>query len=154
MNNLNIEQQLNKYGLILPTAPKPVGNYKSIIISGNLAFISGQFPIVNGVLKHQGKIGIDLSIDEGYDAAKLCALNTLSQINKLENFKNIIKVDGYINCDNSFTQHASILDGASDLFSSILGLNAGHVRSVLGCISLPLDAAVEIIVTVELKNIS
>jgi enamine deaminase RidA (YjgF/YER057c/UK114 family) len=148
---INIEEQAKNMGLILPVTTKPIGSYKAIITSGNLAFISGQLPLYNGELKYKGKIGIELSIEEGYKAAELCALNTLSHINKIKNFNRILKIDGYINCSKNFTMHARVLDGASDLFSSILGVQSGHTRSVLGCNSLPLGSAVEIMVTVELK---
>ncbi len=148
---INIEQKVQNMGLNLPDAPDPVGNYKAILTSENVAYISGQLPLLNGELQYKGKIGINLSIEEGYKAAELCALNTLSHIKKIKNFNKVLKIDGYINCSESFTMHAKVLDGASDLFSSVLGSKSGHVRSVLGCNSLPLDSAVEIVVTIELK---
>ena len=156
MGNSKLEQQISKLGLTLPVAPDPVGSYKATIISNGLVYISGQLPIFNGVIQYKGKIGLDLSIDDGYRASEICALNILSQINKLGNqyvLKGLLRVDGYINCTESFVEHASVLDGASNLFSSVLGCKSDHVRSVLGCSSLPLGAAVEVTAIIEVGNL-
>ncbi len=155
MTNSKLEQRLNKLGLVLPVAPDPIGIYEATTILGGLVYISGQLPIANGTLQYKGKIGAELSINDGYKASKLCALNILSQINRLGNnytFKRLIRIDGYINCKENFIEHSSVLDGASDLFSSIQGNNIGHVRSVLGCSSLPLGAAVELVAIAEVNK--
>lgn len=149
---LNIRKQLLSLDKTLPQPPQAVGNYKPFIIVGNMAFISGQLPIKNGRIIYKGKLGNELSIEEGKQAAELCALNILSQIVELEkeyNFKKLIKIDGCINSTSTFAQHANVLDAASDLFTSVLLKQAGHTRSVIGCSSLPLNAAIEIISTVE-----
>jgi enamine deaminase RidA (YjgF/YER057c/UK114 family) len=155
MNVSELKQQLNKLGLVLPVAPTPVGSYRATIVSGGLVYISGQLPILNGVLQYKGKVGHELSIDEGYKASELCALNVLSQINNLGSnysIKKLIRVDGYINCSQNFIEHAQVLDGASNLFSSVFGSSSGHVRSVSGCSSLPLDSAVELVTIAEINN--
>ena len=155
MNVSELKQQVNKLGLVLPVAPKPVGSYRATTVSGGIVYISGQLPILDGVLQYKGKVGHNLSIDEGYKASELCALNILSQMSNLDssyNIKKLIRIDGYINCNPNFIEHAYVLDGASNLFSSVLGCASGHVRSVLGCSSLPLNSAVEIVATAEINN--
>ena len=150
---INLKQKLLRLGLNLPSAPTPVGAYSATIRSKNLLYISGQLPFKNSKLIYKGKIGQDLTIEEGYEAAKLCALNILSQMenNLQENtFKRIIKIEGFINCNNSFEQHAKVLDGASDLLSKLFFKKAEHVRTVVGCNSLPLNAAIEITALVEI----
>lgn len=148
----NLKQKLLSLGLELPPAPTPVGAYLATIRSENLFYISGQLPFKNGKLVYKGKIGRDLTIEEGYEAAKLCALNILSQMEnnlRKNNFKRIVKIEGFINCCSSFERHAEVLNGASDLLTKLLLKKAGHVRTVMGCNSLPLNAAVEITALIE-----
>jgi len=135
-------------------APTPVGAYEAIIKTGKIFYISGQLPIKNGKLLYKGKLGKDLSIEEGYAAAELCALNLLSQLgSNLQQYKvkQIIKIEGAINCCESFTLHADILNGASNLLSKILLDKSGHTRTVIGCNSLPLNAAIEISAIIEVE---
>ena len=149
---INLRQKLLRLGLDLPSAPTPVGAYSATISSENLLYISGQLPFKNSTLIYTGKIGQDLTIEEGYEAAKLCTLNILAQMeNNLQknNFKRIIKIEGFINCSSSFEQHAEVLNGASDLLSKLFLKKAGHVRTVMGCNSLPFNAAIEISALVE-----
>jgi len=151
---LDIKKQLLALGKILPQPPQAVGNYKPFIVAGETAYISGQLPIKDGRIIYTGKLGDELCVEEGKQAAELCALNILSQISELEKhctFKKLIKIEGCINSTSAFTQHANVLDGASDLFTSVLHKQAGHTRSVIGCSSLPLNAAIEIIATVKVR---
>lgn len=149
MKKLSIDNEL-----ILPQAPAPVGNYRAAISTEKLLFISGQLPIKDNKLIFKGKLGKELTTDDGVKAAELCALNILSQIsnsphqNKL---KRIIKIEGFINCTESFTDHARVLNGASDLLSNVLSDKEGHVRTAIGCSSLPLGAAIEISAIAELE---
>jgi enamine deaminase RidA (YjgF/YER057c/UK114 family) len=157
MGILDIKKQLLTLDITLPQPPQAVGNYKPFIIVGKMAFISGQLPIKAGHIIYKGKLGNELSVKEGKQAAELCALNILSQIVELEkehNFKKLIKIDGCINSTSTFAQHANVLDGASDLFTSVLLNKSGHTRSVIGCSSLPLNAAIEIIATVEIGKLN
>lgn len=152
---LHLDQTHRERGLILPQAPMPVGNYLATISSGNLLFISGQLPFRDGKLFYKGKLGKDLTVTDGVKAAELCALNILSHINKTlqkNRFKQIIKLEGFINCTDSFTEHAKVLNGASDILSSLLSDQAGHVRTVTGCNSLPLGAAIELAAIVECES--
>ncbi len=155
---LNIRQLVSDAGLTLPQAPGPVGNYQATISTDNLLFISGQLPLSNGELIYTGALGQDLTAEEGKSAAELCALNLLSQLDQaledraLEDraLKSIVKVEGYINACESFTEHAAVLNGASDLLFNVLGDKAGHIRTVIGCSSLPMNAAVEVSIIAEL----
>ena len=150
---MSIADLLKEHGLSLPEAPKPVGNYKATLISGSLLHVSGQLPFRDGELVHQGQLG-DLTTAQGQDAAELCALNLLSQIESAlegRELKTIVRVDGYINASQSFTEHAAVLNGASDLLAKVLGQKAGHIRTVIGCSSLPGNAAVEVSAVAEIE---
>lgn len=145
---------LAAHGLVLPTAPTPVGAYLATTHAGKWVYISGQLPIRDGKLLFKGQIGEELTVEEGYAAAELCALNLLSQFEKHFSFnklRQVIKIEGFINCCEGFDAHATVLNGASDLLSKILGDRAGHTRAVMGCTSLPLGAAIEVAAIVELE---
>lgn len=149
---MNIKQLVTSNGYELPQAPKPVGSYQATITTGNLIFISGQMPLDNGELLYKGSLGNELTIESGQKAAELCALNLLSQLDQAlgaRELKSVVKVEGYINADESFTEHAAVLNGASDLLYKVLGKRSGHIRTVIGCTSLPMGAAVEISAIVE-----
>jgi len=154
VDNMNeFSRHLRDNGIKLPRAPVPAGNYRATVELGNLLFISGQLPLRDGVLIYKGQLGNELTIDEGKAAAELCALNLLSQLAKAikqGNFRQLVKLEGFINCTASFTEHAAVLDGASDLLSGILSEKAGHTRTVAGCASLPLGAAIELSAIVQL----
>ena len=157
MKNFNseLEHALNKLGLTLPTAPEPIGNYKACTKAGNLLYISGQLPIFNGEVKYKGALGKDLTVAQGQEAAQLCALNILSQLKKYldaHRIKQLIKVEGFINATSKFEEHAQVLNGASDLFAHVLAERAGHIRTVVGCSSLPMNVPLEISVIVELEE--
>ena len=144
-------------GYQLPQAPQPVGNYLATIEQNELLFISGQLPLENGQLHYQGCVGRDLTLEQGKQAAHLCALNLLSQIDSAldasgKSLDKILKLDGFICTAPEFSRHAEVLNGASDLLAEVLGEHAGHIRTVLGCDSLPINAAVEISAIVALKN--
>lgn len=142
-------------GLILPEPPEPVGNYKAFVRAGNLIFISGQLPLVNGALIHRGRIGSDLTPDEGYDAARTCALNVLAQIKTalggFERLRSIMRLEGYVNAAPGFIDLPFVLDGASDLFAQTLAERAGHSRMVSANCGLPLNAAVGLSVIVDVE---
>ncbi len=152
---MNVRELTHLAGLDLPSPPMPVGNYQAAIIGQNTLYISGQMPIQQGSMHYQGKLGKDLTIEQGQAAASLAAMNVLSQIDAAlkgseYQFGKIIRLDGYINATADFAEHAAVLNGASDLFATVLGEQSGHIRTVLGCNSLPADAAVELAATVEL----
>lgn len=137
--------------LSLPIPPAPVGNYQRGIVQRGIGFLSGQFPLENGTIRFAGQLGNDLSVADGQAAARLAALNTLAQIKELlgsfDLLDGLIRVDGFVACTHTFTEHAAILNGASDAFVTALGPRGLHARSAMGVGSLPMNAAVELVVT-------
>ena len=145
---MKIEERLKKLNIILPKAPDPVGAYVASKISGNLIFISGQVSLEDGNLI-KGKVGRDLDLDQARHAAKICGLNILSQLNKicdgdLNKVKSCMKLTGYVNSTDDFSQQPQVLNGASDLISSVFENTGKHTRAAISVNSLPLNAAVEI----------
>lgn len=151
----NIQQRLADLKLTLPQSPQPVGRYQPWIKAENLIFVSGQLPLVNGFLKYKGKLGADLSDEDGYEAAKLAALNTLAHLHdatqQFETLDTIIRLDGHIQCVPNWYNHAAILDGASDLLTNVLQNRAGHARTVFGQIALPLNSAIELVIIASIR---
>ena len=143
-----IEEKLNELGVSLPTAPKPAGSYVPVVVSGKLAFVSGQIPIKDGQVIYQGKVGIEQSIEQAQKAAKLCIINGLAQINTyfgtLDNLEKIIKISGFVNSAQDFTEHPKVINAASDFLVEIFGEEGRHSRIAIGVSSLPFNATVEI----------
>ncbi|OHB69411.1 MAG: hypothetical protein A2V70_20040 [Planctomycetes bacterium RBG_13_63_9] len=152
---MSVEQRLQELGLELPSPPPPAANYKRCVRAGNLAFFSGQLPWVEGKLRYVGQLGADLSDEEGYQAARICALNALAQIKaefgSFDPLETIVRVEGYVNCARGWTGHPQVLNGASDLFAEVLQERAGHARIALGHHQLPFDAAVQLALIVAVK---
>ena len=145
----NIENQMAKLGIQLPDAPNPVANYQPYVVSGNLVFISGQVTIWNGEILHQGKIGQDISVEQGYEAARMCGLNLIAQVKAacggdLDRVKQVVKLGAFINCVDDFTQHPNVVNGASDLMAEVFGDAGKCTRTNVGATSLPLGFSVEI----------
>lgn len=140
----------------IPNPPSPVGNYVAYKIVNNLIYISGQLPIDSQGKMICGTIGKDLSLADGQKAAELCILNSIGHLkNAVKNLNNVtqcIKINGYINCTSEFKDHPKLLNSASDLLVKIFGNKGTHARAVVGVISLPLNAAVEIETIFEIKN--
>lgn len=145
------EERLAQLGLTLPAPSRPAGNYVPFIETGNLLFISAQLPIENGVLRYVGRVGAELSEEEGYAAARLAGLNVLSQIQAalgtFERLAHLVRVEGHVASAPHFRNQPKILDGASDLFMAVLGERGRHTRSAFAPERLPLDLAVELVVT-------
>ena len=151
-----IEKRLKELGIIIPNAPKPAGSYLPVVLSGKLAFVSGQIPIKDGQVIYQGKVGTAQSIDDAQEAAKLCIINGLAQIESycgtLDNLEKIIKISGFVNSTKDFTEHPKVINAASDLLMKIFGEKGRHSRIAIGVSSLPLNATVEIDMIVEITN--
>ena len=153
---MSIYENLRKLNIEIPKPPDPVGAYVAYKRTSNLLFISGQISIdANGNIT-KGKLGKELSIDQGQDAAKLCAINIIAQAKKacneeLENIKNCIKLTGYVNSTNDFNDQPKVINGASEIISAVFGENGKHTRAAISANSLPLDAAVEVDAIFELK---
>ena len=151
-----IEKRLKELGIIIPNAPKPAGSYIPVVLSGKLAFVSGQIPIKDGQVVYQGKVGDAQSIDDAQEAAKLCVINGLAQIEAycgtLDNLEKIIKISGFVNSIKDFTEHPKVINAASDLLMKIFDEKGRHSRIAIGVSSLPLNATVEIDMVVEIAN--
>jgi len=133
--------RLRALGLEIPTPPKPLGNYVEVSQTGSLLFISGTLPIANGKLAITGRLGEDLTVEQGRKAARLAAMNALAaaqeHVDNLDRVKKLVKLNIYLAATPQFTDHASVADGASDLFAEIFGREQGHARMVSGVASLP-----------------
>ena len=156
--SVNIERKLKEMGLSLPQAPKPVGAYVAARKSGNLLFVSVQLPFVEGKLLYPGgKVGREVSLEQGQAAFRACALNVLAQakqyLGSLGRVSGILKIVGYLCCAEGFVDHAKVLNGASEFFVAALGAEIGaHTRMVMGVQSLPLGTPVALEVTLEVTE--
>ena len=150
-----IEKRLAELGLELPKPPTPAANYIPWIVSGNHIYFAGQTPKVGAELKYTGQVGSELSIEQGYDAAKLCATRLLSALREaaggFENVHRIVKLTVFVNSSAAFEEHAKVGNGASDLLCALFGEAGVHVRSAVGASSLPGNAAVEVEMIAELE---
>ena len=152
---MNVETKLAELGLMLPVAPKPVGNYLAFVRTGSLLFLSGQLPIAEGALQYTGRVGAELTDKQGYAAARLAALNVLAQIHSalggFDRLESLVRVEGHVAAAPGWHNAPSVLDGASDLFVAVLGQRGKHARVAFNPPTLPLNAAVELVVTVAVK---
>ena len=145
----DVSARLSELGIVLPSIASPSGNYIPYRFAGNLLFVSGQIPRIDGVEHFAGDVGQDVSLEEGYQAARLCALNILARVNDaldgdLDRVVACVQVRGFVNAQADFKGHPAIVDGASDLFVEILGEKGRHVRTALGAGSLPRGSSVEV----------
>ncbi len=153
---MSYEQKLTQLGLELPAPPKPVANYVPVVRTGDLLFLSGVLPSRDGQLIMTGKLGQNLSIDQGMEAARVAVLNGLSIIRQeagsLDRVKRIVKMVGHIASAPGFTDQPQVLNGASDLLVSLFGDAGRHARVAVGAAELPRQAPVEIELIVELAT--
>ena len=153
---MNFEENIKKLNIKLPQAKAPVGNYVATKISGKMLFISGQISISENGELIKGKVGQDLDLDDGYNAAKRCALSIISQVkraceNDLSKIKSCIKLTGFVNSSDDFIDQPKVINGASDLIVSVFGDSGMHTRAAVSTNSLPLGVAVEVDAIFELK---
>lgn len=150
-----IEQRLRELGLALPDAPRPAGSYLPWLRRGELLFVSAQLPIENGVRRYTGRVGAELTEEQGIAAARLSALNVLAQLRAalgdLERLDTLLHVEGNIASAPGWNRAPVVLDGASDLFVAVLGERGRHTRSAFTPTALPLDLAVELVVTAAVR---
>jgi len=153
---MGVNEKLTEMGIILPESPKPLGAYVPVKISGGFAFCSGVLPIKDGQVVYAGKLGAEISIDEGREAAKLCAVNVLANLKgalgNLERVRGVVRVEGYFNCAPGCTEQPSALNGASELFSEVFGEAGKHSRMVVGVSELPLNSVVELVCVFEIAD--
>jgi enamine deaminase RidA (YjgF/YER057c/UK114 family) len=144
-----VDKRLADAGLTLPTAASPIANYVPAVRTGNLLFISGQLPLKDGKVAFEGHVGNNLSVEQGAEAAKLCALNIIAQAKTalggdLEKVKRVVKLTGFVACLPAFGQHPQVVNGASDVMVLAFGDAGRHARAAVGAPSLPRNAAVEV----------
>jgi enamine deaminase RidA (YjgF/YER057c/UK114 family) len=143
-----IESRLKKLGIVLPTPAAPAANYVPTVSVGKLIFVSGQVPMTPEGVKFVGKVGREFSIEEGREAARLCAVNILAclklALGDLDKVARIVKVLGMVNATPDFTEPHKVVNGASDLLTDVLGERGKHARSAIGMGTLPLGVAVEV----------
>ena len=153
---MDFENNLKTYNLVLPNAMNPVGSYVATKLTNNFLYISGQISIDENGNLIKGKIGKDLNTEEGYKAAERCALSILSQAKKaldndLNKIKNCIKLVGFVNSTDIFTDQPKVINGASDTIVKVLGVSGMHTRAAVSVNSLPLGVAVEVDAIFEIK---
>jgi enamine deaminase RidA (YjgF/YER057c/UK114 family) len=146
---MTVENKLNELKVVIPDAPTPVGGYVAFKIIGNLLYISGQLPMDSSGKLIKGKVGDNLTLEDGQRAAKICAINILAQAKKavggeLEKIKNCVKITGFVNSTDNFFDQPKVINPASELISSIFGERGKHTRAAVSTNSLPLGVAVEI----------
>jgi len=144
-----IDARLAELNISLPSAGVPAANYVPVTLGANLAFVSGQVPVLGGELKYLGRVGMEISVEEGQQAARLCALNILSQLRlaldgDLDRVRRCLKVGGFVNCDAGFGDQPKVINGASDLFVAVFGDAGRHARFAVGANALPFNVAVEV----------
>lgn len=140
-----IESRLRKLGIVLPAPPAPVASYVPFALADNLVFISGQIPDQ----KYTGKLGAEISLENGQAAAQLCAINVIAQLkaaceDDLERVRRCLKITVFVNAAPDFTRHSEVANGASDLFVAVFGEAGRHTRAAVGTSSLPRGVAVEV----------
>jgi len=153
---VSIKDKLKELGLTLPTAVLPVAVYVPAVKTGNLVFVAGQLPLVDGKIVKEGKVGKEVTPNEAKQMAQLCALNALAAISlvaDIDQINKIVRVGGFVNGIPGFTAIPLIINGASELFIELFGdINGKHARTAVGIAELPLNSPVEIEVVVEIKT--
>jgi enamine deaminase RidA (YjgF/YER057c/UK114 family) len=151
-----VEGRLAALGLQLPESPpRPAGSYRATVVSNGLLFISGQLPSFGGKVQFTGRVGAELSEAQGIEAARLAALNVLAQIKValggFDSLETLLRVEGHVSSAVGWFDQPKVLDGASDLFNTVLAEKAGHARSAFAHAQLPLNAAVLLVVTASIR---
>ncbi len=151
---MTTEGRLAQLGLTLPPAPAPVGSYVPYVVTGKLVFTSGQLPMCDGKLTATGKVGLDLTIEQAAEAAKVAVLNAVAQVaaaaGGLNHIVRIVRLGVFVNSADGFTDQPKVANGASNLLVEIFADAGKHARSAVGVNELPLNAAVEIEMTAEI----
>lgn len=144
-----IDQRLTQLGIILPALSAPAGSYVPFVVVGGTVYLSGQVTRVDGKMKYVGKVGRDLTIEQGQAAARTCALNLLAQLKvacegDLDRVARCVRLNGYVSCGPEFLEQPKVINGASDLIVEVFGECGKHARTAVGVASLPRDSATEV----------
>jgi enamine deaminase RidA (YjgF/YER057c/UK114 family) len=152
---LGATEKLKELGIRLPEPFAAMGSYVPSVLAGDLLFVAGHPPVENGKIRYKGKVGKDLTLEEGRHAAELCIINCLAAaqaaLGDLDRVKRVVKVTGYVNCLSDFEKQPDVINGASDLLQKIWGEAGRHARAAVGAVSLPANIAVEVEVVFEVK---
>ena len=151
-----VDARLAELGIEVPEAAAAVANYVGYVRSGNLVFVSGQVPLVDGAFKFQGKVGAEFSVEEGQEAARICAINIIAQLKAacggdLDRVRRIVKLGGFVNSTPEFTDQPKVINGASDLMVAVFGDAGRHSRAAVSAGALPLGVAVEVDAVAEIE---
>lgn len=152
-----VEKRLAQLGIALPAPGSPAGNYVPFVRAGDLVFMAGQVARADGRIAFAGKVGRDLTVEQGQAAARLCALNLLAQLKvacdgDLDRIARCVRLGGFVNCGPDFLEHPKVVNGASDLMVEVFGERGRHARTAVGAASLPLDSAVEVEAVFQLSR--
>ncbi len=152
-----IDARLRDLKIKLPTPSAPVANYMPYVVAGNLVFVSGQIPMGFNGIEFDGKVGADMSVEDGQKAARLCGLNLIAQLREacsgnLDRVTRVVKLGGFVNCTETFSQQPQVINGASDLMVEIFGDAGRHSRSAVGVSNLPMNVAVEVDGIFEIRD--
>ncbi|TWE10020.1 RidA family protein [Rudaeicoccus suwonensis] len=151
----SVEDRLAEIGLTVPEVAAPVAAYVPVVRDGNLVFTSGQLPLVDGKLQATGKVGAEVSAEDAAKLAQICALNAIaavkSEIGDLDQVTRVVKVVGFVASDPSFSGQPVVINGASELLATAFGERGAHARSAVGVAALPMDAPVEVEITVSVQ---
>ncbi len=150
-----IDARLQELGIELPQAAAPVANYVAYVVTGNLVFVSGQVTIENGERKYLGKVGSELTVEQGQEAARLCALNIIAQLKDacggdLDRIRRIVKLGGFVNSTPDFEDQPKVINGASDLMVEVFGDKGKHARAAVSAGALPVGVSVEVDAVAEI----
>jgi len=150
-----IDKKLEELGIVLPTPAVPLANYVGFVRSGRLLYVSGQLCLADGTLVAKGKLGLQVTIEQGTAAARACAINLLAQVQAalgdLDKVVRVVRLGGFINSAPDFLDGPKVMNGASDLMVAVFGDKGRHARSTVGVAVLPADAAVEVEGTFEVS---
>jgi enamine deaminase RidA (YjgF/YER057c/UK114 family) len=153
---MDIEERIKRLGLEIPTLPAPIASYINFRRSGNILFLSGVGPTKDGQVLYVGKVGAEISMDDAYQAARICAINHLAQIKTamgdLNSVSQVLFLQGFVNCAPGFNDVPSVLNGASDLLIDVFGERGKHCRAAVGLYELWKNIPVETVLTVEVQD--
>lgn len=144
-----VDMHIAQLGIELPTPSPPAGAYVPFVVAGGLLLVAGQLPMWNGTLKYDGRVGAEITLEDGIAAARLCGLNLLAQARAacdgdLDRVRRVLRLGGFVQAAPGFTDHPKVLNGASELMVEVFGQAGRHVRVAVGAASLPMAAAVEV----------
>jgi len=151
---IDVLARLAERRLALPAPPKPGGAYEPVRVLGGVAYVAAQFPVADGALAFRGRLGRELTTEDGYRAAEVCALNVLAQVHRAVGFERILglnRIEGYLQTVEGWDDFPQVLDGASHLFAHALGDAGRHARGLYGVERLPMDAPIELMATFTLR---